>query len=348
MPTLDLQALKQRIAAKRLDPIYLFVGNDMKLMDRMVEAIEGTIEPADRPFAVDRFHAGEPGAQPVDMASAARVRPMLGDRRILVLLRAERLLKPKRAAKAQPADEADEHGDDEAETLDLQALEEYVAAPSPETTVVFVAAEIDRSRRFTKRLVEKAMVVEFSGLMAADGPSARTDTRAVAADWIQDELTRAGRRIDPDAARLLAERAGRDISKLRGDVERLLLFTEKRPRITVDDVREVVVDEQTVEDDWAVINAIAAGDAARALDETARRLDRGDSPHAIVGQLRWWVSTRLVEGDPARVKPALEILLRTDQALKSSGGEDRVLLERAVVELTGRPLPAQRWGGARR
>jgi len=35
-------------------------------------------------------------------------------------------------------------------------------------------------------------------------------------------------------------------------------------------------------------------------------------------------------------------LLRTDLALKSSGGDERVLVERLVVELTGRPLPAQR------
>ena len=35
-------------------------------------------------------------------------------------------------------------------------------------------------------------------------------------------------------------------------------------------------------------------------------------------------------------------------ALKSSGGEDRVLLERLVVEITGRPVQsAGRWGARR-
>ena len=105
---------------------------------------------------------------------------------------------------------------------------------------------------------------------------------------------------------------------------------------------EVVADEQTVDDDWAVINAIAEGDPARALAETGRRFDRGDSPHQLLGQLRWWVSSRLAEGDASRVKPAMDALLRTDLALKSSGGEERVLLERLVVELTGRRLPAAR------
>jgi hypothetical protein len=63
----------------------------------------------------------------------------------------------------------------------------------------------------------------------------------------------------------------------------------------------------------------------------------------MLGQLRWWVSARLSEGDSGRVKPAIDALLRTDLALKSSGGDGRVLIERLVVELTGKPLP-QRGG----
>jgi hypothetical protein len=77
------------------------------------------------------------------------------------------------------------------------------------------------------------------------------------------------------------------------------------------------------------------------------RFDRGDSPHALVGQLRWWVSQRLAPAAPERVKPALEALLRADLALKSSGGEERILVERLVVELTGRPLPRPAWGPGR-
>ena len=82
--------------------------------------------------------------------------------------------------------------------------------------------------------------------------------------------------------------------------------------------------------------------AALALRETGRRLDRGDSAHAVVGQVRWWVSAKLAIDQPERVKSALGALLRTDLALKSSGGDERVLLERLVVELSGRPLQ-RRW-----
>jgi len=130
-----------------------------------------------------------------------------------------------------------------------------------------------------------------------------------------------------------------------GGYERLLLFVGARTAITGADADEVATDAQTVQDDWAVTSAIGDGDAARALRELSLRFERGDSPHGIVGQLRWWVSNRLAESSPDRVKPALDALLRTDLALKSSGGEDQVLLERLVVELMGRPVSRGGPGG---
>jgi DNA polymerase-3 subunit delta len=342
MPVIDLPTLKRHVAERRLAPVYVLVGEDVKLVDRMVDAIEGTIEPGDRPFAVDRLYAGEASGSPRSIVGSAQMLPMLGDRRLVIVLRAERLLKPKRAGRS------DEVQDDavEEEAPDFAPLEEFLDSPVPSSTVVFVATEMDRTRRLTKKLVAKAVIVEFGGL-SADGAAARREGRRTAEDWLREELTRAGRAIEPDAARLIVARAGHDITKLRGDVERLLLYTEGRKRISTDDVMETVADDQAVDDEWGIVNAIADGDAARALAETARRMDRGDSPHQLLGQLRWWVSARLSEADESRVRPAMDALLRTDLALKSSGGDDRVLLERLVVELTGRPVSQQRWGGRR-
>lgn len=340
MPSLSLAALKQQIAGKRLAPVYLFTGEDLKLVDRMVDGVESVVDEADRPFAVERLYAGEEGATPLAIASAARVFPMLGDRRLVFVLRAERLLKPKRASKAAEVEEDGEEGDAEPAS-DAAPLEDYLESPVPSTTLVFVASGINRGRRLTKRVLEHAQVVEFGGL--AGGDSRRGNP---AADWLREEMVRAGRALDPEAARLLVSRCGGDITKLRADIERVLLYAEGRNRIGVDDVLEVVVDANAVEDEWAVVNAIAAGDAARALVEVGRRMERGDSPHGLVGQLRWWVSQRLSQGgDASRVKAAIEALLRTDLALKSSGGDERVLVERLVVELTGRPLAGQQgWG----
>ena len=52
-------------------------------------------------------------------------------------------------------------------------------------------------------------------------------------------------------------------------------------------------------------------------------------PVMIMGQLRW--AAEKLSGP--RLRHGIEALFRTDLALKSSGGDSRVLLERLVVEL---------------
>ena len=340
MPALTLSALRRRITTGDLAPVHVLLGEDVRLAERVIEELEATIDLADRPFAVDRLYAGEAGATPPDIVAAARTPSLLGGRRLVFVLRAEKLLKPRRKGGTGGDAEVEAEVEDADDAADTTALEEYVQAPSDCSALIFVAAEMDRGRRLGKRLLALAQVTDL-GPLAEGEPGGR-------GGWIQEELSRHGRTMDAAALRMLIDRAAGDIGKLRGDLERLLLFTEGRSRITVADVRDVVT-EEFAPDDWGVVNAIAEGDPARALVEVGRRLDQGDSPHQMVGQLRWWVSTRLAEGDPARVRPALEALLRTDLALKGTGaaGDDRVLLERLIVELTGRPVQRIGWGGRR-
>lgn len=330
MPNLDIRALRQQIADARLAPIYLLLGEDVKLVDRMVEAIETVVDEADRPFAVEHLYAGEESGTPMRVATAARMMPMLGDRRIVVVRRAERILKPKRAARQEDDEGTEPVGDDADAVSDVAPLEDYLASPVPTTTLVFVASEIDKTRRITKRLIEKAQVVEFGGMGMEQQSGVST--------LLKEELLRAGLTIDAHASRLMVERAGGDITKLRGDIERLLLFLGDRRNVTTEDVGEIAVDHQVAGGPFAIVNAIESGNVAEALRETGRRIDGGDSPHALVGQLRWWVATKLAPVDQSRVRPALEALLRTDLALKSSGGDPRILVERLIVELTGRPI----------
>jgi len=348
VPGLSIEALRSQIHARQLAPVYLLFGDDVTQMERLVDAIEATVDEADRPFAVERVYAGEEGGSPLDAAAAANVFPMLGDRRIVIVLRAERFLKPRRAGKAGDggdagdADSPDEES--EAGAIDTAPLEAYLEKPSPSSVLVFVAAAIDRSRRLTKRLIEKAAVVECSGIVKADGRG-RREVQGDKLAEIRREIAAAGRTMEARAFDLLVERSGGEVSKLRGDVERLVLFTEGQTSISRGDVEEIVT-VATLVDDWGVVNAIGDGDAGRALREVGLRFDRGDSPHQLVGQLRWWVSARLAPAAPDRAVAAIDALLRTDLALKSSGGDPRVLVERLVVELTGRPVAS--WGGARR
>ena len=184
-----------------------------------------------------------------------------------------------------------------------------------------------------KTLQKQATIVECWGLRGSK--DARVDLRQVARQaetLVKQAVAEAGQQIEPAAARLIAERAGTDIAPLRGDVERLLLYTAGKPKITLEDA-QAVVSAETAQDDWAVTNAIQRGNTAEALRQVALALEAG-------GGLPDPGTARVVRSgeagrtlDPRRVPAAVEALFRTDLELKSSGGDPRVLLERLVVDL---------------
>ena len=334
MPAATPQAVRKRIAQGTADPIYLIIGDDDVEMTRLAADLSALVEDELRAFNLERMHVGEKGVSVGSIVESARTFPMMGDRRVVVVLRAEKLLKPKRRGKAGAGDASDEDDGDAAGDLDL--LDAYAKKPEPRTTLVLVAADVDRTRKVYKSLQKTATIVECWGLKGSkDGRVDLRQVARVAEQLVKQAVAEAGLQIEPAAARLVAERAGTDISTLRGDVDRLLLYAAGTKKIELKDVHEVVSAE-TSQDDWAVTNAIQRGDRAEALRQLALALDAGAVPYKVLGQLGWFVRDRLSGADPRRVPAAVEALFRTDLELKSSGGDPRVLLERLVFELCRR------------
>lgn len=324
--------VRQQIARGTPDPVYLLLGDDDAEIARLAADITSLVEDELRVFNVERMYAGEKTTTAAAIAQACRQIPMMGERRVVAVLRAERLLKPKRKAKEE---DLDRDGDADEPPSDMDALTEYVQNPSPTTTLVFAAADIDRTRKAGKAIVKHATVVECWGLKPgkeARGSDLHQATR-MAEQMVKKAVAEAGQVIEPAAARLVAERAGFDIVRLRGDIERLMLYSTGKPGITLADAREIVSAE-TAQDDWAVTNAIQNGNAKEALRQLALAFDAGGVSYQMLGQLAWFVRDKM--NDPRRIPAAVEALFRTDLDLKSSGGDPRVLLERLVVELCRR------------
>ena len=344
----SLSEVRARIAKRTPDPVYLLLGDDDAELSRLASDMTALVEDELRAFNVERMYCGEKGVTATAIVESARMLPMMSDRRVVLVLRGEKLLKPKRRGGKQAEIEAEDPADGEPAT-DLDALGAYVQDPSPSTTLVIVACDIDKTRRAAKTLLKHATIVEAWGLKGEKSPRF-VDLRAaarMAEQMIRKAVAEAGQQIDPAAARLVAERAGADIVRLRGDIERLMLYTVGKPKISLADAQEVVSPEAS-HDDWAVTNAIRNRNAGEALRQLALALDAGAVPYMILGQLGWFVRDRLGESDPRRVPAAIEALFRVDLDLKSSGGDPRVLLERLVVELCGGPAPAGSGGPGRR
>src|SRR5215467_8780840 len=140
MPAALPADIRAAIAKRNSAPVYLILGDDESEMLRLTADITALVEDELRAFNVDRIYAGEKGNTASAIVEAARVLPMMSDCRVVVVLRGEKLLKPKRRGKAIENDDADEA---EEPASDLDALGEYVQAPVPSTTLVIVASDVD-------------------------------------------------------------------------------------------------------------------------------------------------------------------------------------------------------------
>jgi DNA polymerase-3 subunit delta len=310
LPSTSQADVRKQIASGRVGPLYLIVGGDEAAKASLAGEFSALVDAELRPFNLDRLYGGETTSRAV--VDAARTLPMMVPRRVVLLLHAERLLAPKLVANKMS----------ETAAKDLEALETYIKAPVGTSCLVLVAGDLDKRRSLTKLLLSKAAVVE------CDGP---TDT-AEAARWVRERVSQEGMTIDQRAARLVADRVGPDIARLRSDVERLVLYAAGHAAVTYEDVL-AVVGAPTSQDDWAITHAIERGSAADALRELGLTMDAGAVPHMILGQLAWFVRTKV---PAARVTAAVDAVFRTDLAIKSSAGDPRTLLERLVVELCGR------------
>jgi DNA polymerase-3 subunit delta len=333
LPVLTPAAFRAQVASGATDPVYAIIGDDDHEKSVLALALGEMVEEDLRAFNVERQYAVDGLVTPQSVAEAARTLPMIAPRRVVIVLQAEKLFDPRKKRKGAP-----EPGDEDEAASSLDPLVDYLGDPSPTTTLAFVFSMADgakspaeiplaRNLKATKALLKVATLVVCTGL----------DGGKDAGAWIVQQAQASGLAIDRPAVNLLIQSSGGDTSRLRSDVEKLLLFAAGDGRITPAHVSAMAGSPVHHGDDWALVRAIEQGDAAGALRELQAALEAGGVPFQILGQIGYAVRTPPPRGRfPARRVPAaVDALLRTDLALKSSGGDPRVLLERLVVELCG-------------
>jgi len=312
MPPVATSVLHKQITSGETAPLYALVGGDDMEKSAVAAEFAEMVDEGLRAFNVERMYGGEMKVS--DLVDAANTLPMMVPRRVVIVLEAEKLFIPKRESKA-----ADE---------ELQRLEEFLQTPPETTTIVFVCGALDMRRRVVKRLVSQAQVVNCGVI----------ENEADAERWVKVRAARDGITLDPATPRALVARTGLDIVRLRAGLERVSLYTMGQPAITPEDVRQAVTAGPEAYTDFGIANAIQRNDVREALREVSRSLEAGMTAFFILGQLRL-AAQRL---RASRVKPAVDAVFRTDIALKSSGGDPRILIERLVVEMCEEKKPVRR------
>jgi len=338
MATRTPHDVRKQIESGETEPIYLLQGEDDVEKAALASQFANLVDEGLAAFNVERMHAGgwtngdalTEGIQ--QLIAAVRTLPMMSPRRVVIVSQAEAMLQPKR--ESETAERA------------LERLKELFEKPEPMTTLVLVSASLDKRTKIYKTLAASATLVDCGSPIDVTS----------AARWVKTRVEAMRMDIDPQGARVLAALAGfpdqpspkgrtGDVKRLRGEVDRLLLYALGQKKITLDDVRDVA-GPAALQDDWAMANAIEDGKASEALRQLGLMLDSGAAPEQILGQLGWLVRAKFPHAAPTELSSAVDSLFRTDHDLKRSGGDPRVLLERLVVELCAGKrarVGARRW-----
>jgi DNA polymerase-3 subunit delta len=272
---------------------------------------------------------------------------------------------------------------------EFAALDRYFRSPNPQALLLFIAdfvripsdarrMEMDdknRYERLTETLGEHCGVVELARVSEED-----------AMRWVVATAQESEARMEPDAARELVDALGADMMLVSSELEKLLLYTSGRGRITLGDVETMVLAAKQ-RSLYELTDAISARDRVRALALLQGLLNSSDAGEdAAIGHLYMLARTfrqmlvileKNVRDSRAiwqalwqgfRMPPfaaddlirqarryksrreltrALRLVARADLELRSSPPDKRMVLERLVYELASEPKPsAPAWAAA--
>ena len=137
------------------------------------------------------------------VATAAMRYPMMADRQLVVVREAQAM-------------------------KDIEALEPYCGRPLESTVLVLClhGATLDKRRALYKTILKKGVVVESPALRDYEVPR-----------WIPEYYAGRGLKIEPEAAALLAEFAGTDLSRIAVETDKMVKnLAEGATLVTVGDV----------------------------------------------------------------------------------------------------------------
>ncbi|MCI0546423.1 MAG: DNA polymerase III subunit delta [Candidatus Rokubacteria bacterium] len=261
-----------RAAARGAPPaVALLHGSEAVLRDDAVAALTAALfpQPEEASFAREVLQGRDAGVEAI--VRAALTLPFLAPRRLVIV----------RGADALPA------------RAGAEVLRSYVMAPNPSTVLLLLAERALEPSHWLVRLLPGESVVALP-----------TPVGRALVGWLESRAKAAGYDLTPDAAALLVELGGDDLTRLVGEVEKAALAGgDQNRRITAVEVR-AVVGEQRVRHVFDLTRAIERRDAGAGLAVLQSLLDAGEEPLAVLGMLvretrtLWQVAGWLRQGRP--------------------------------------------------
>lgn len=258
------------LSAGSVENAYLFTGPEDFVKREAMEKLRAALLPPGLEALNENILEGTDAAHIVE---AAETLPMMCDRRLVVV----RDWGPLMGGKSR---------DEENETRRI--LQYLDSANSGCCLVFYMRQEADARKKLAAEMNKRGLTVDFAQL-----------TEAEIVKWIASQLKKRQKKISAACARQLIFTAGRELTRLSGEIEKLSAYSGQRAEITQEDIEEVVSPSLDF-GAFDMLNHLFDGDSAGAYRILQLMLERGGNQVAILAsitrQLRGMTHLRLAAG----------------------------------------------------
>ncbi len=210
---ISYESIMHELMEGKYRPVYYLHGEESYYIDKISDYIaEHALQPEERDFNLTILFGSDVSASAI--ADTCRRYPMMAERQVVIVKEAQNL-------------------------KNTEALEKYMKQPMPTTVLVICHknGKIDgRKREYVKAVQQAGILFESAKLRDRDLPA-----------FIERYLKQKNVSIDPKSTQLIAEAIGPDLSRLTGELEKVLIsLPEEDRRVTP----QVVEDQIGVSKDF--------------------------------------------------------------------------------------------------
>jgi len=326
------EELKRRLKQKTLDPLYLFTGEEIYLIEEAIRTIKNeslTAEEQDANFHT--FYADD--ANWDDLFPLAQTFPFVGKNRLIVLKRLEKMKKGNEG---------------------ITRLSNFFKKKRSSLYIILTAEKIDQRTKSGKLLNEKAVTVQFYKLFENQVPS-----------WIVQRVRNSGRNISLPLAQIMTQILGNDLSRIDNELTKIYLYMDQDKQITQEHLA-IVSDGGRIFSVFDLVKNLGEKRAEPSLKILNNLMDEGSNALLLLSMIvRQFRHLCLAKSLMQQGKGAAEVaksihlpmmftrqiieqakifsydrlqslyagFLETDLKLKSSSCSPRLILENLVVEI---------------
>lgn len=224
MPVKSFEEISRDIRNKIFHPVYLLQGEEPYYIDKICDLIESSVlDEVEKEFNQTVIYGKD--CDMLSLISTAKRFPMMANYQVVIVKEAQEM-----RSLAQRSKAGSEDGDSgDAEKNQSAPFVNYLSSPQPTTVLVLCMKykSMDKRGKMYKAIEKNGVVFEMKKLYDDKLPK-----------WIETHLSEKKVMIKPNAALLMAEHLGNDLSRIANECDKLLINLKPGEAIDVRHIEE--------------------------------------------------------------------------------------------------------------